>query len=64
MPPESVSRTILINAPIDRVYASVRSLRDWPKWSPWLLIDPDCQLLHLDDGHGFAWEGPVAGEGR
>jgi hypothetical protein len=64
MPGLNVRRSIEIKAPIDRVYASVRSFRDWPKWAPWLVIDPSRELAFLNDGAGFAWESAVAGEGR
>ena len=30
-----VSRSIEVNAPVDRVFDQVNDLRNWEKWSPW-----------------------------
>jgi hypothetical protein len=64
MPELSVQKCVVIQAALDRVYASVRSFRDWIFWCPWLAIQPDCERHFLADHSGFAWEGAVAGEGR
>ena len=40
----SVSRSITINAPIDRVFEQVNDLRNWEKWSPWKRMDPMMEM--------------------
>ncbi len=64
MTPLSVQKSVVIQASLDRAYASVRSFRDWVKWCSWLAIQPDCERHFLQDNGGFAWEGVVAGECR
>ena len=59
----NVRRSIHIEAPIDRLYASVRSFRDWPKWAPWLVIDPSRELVFLEGNAGFGWESSFSGHG-
>ncbi|MEJ6580879.1 MAG: SRPBCC family protein [Akkermansiaceae bacterium] len=57
----SVARSIQIKAPVDRVFAEVRLFESWPKWSPWLIADPDCSLeVHKDR---YSWAGKVCGVG-
>lgn len=64
MPALTVHNTQVIPSTIDRVYASVRSFRDWARWCPWIAIQSDCERHFLQDGGGFAWEGAVSGEAR
>jgi uncharacterized protein YndB with AHSA1/START domain len=40
----SVSRSITIEAPIDRVFEQVNDLRNWEKWSPWKRMDPMMEM--------------------
>jgi uncharacterized protein YndB with AHSA1/START domain len=35
----TVSRSITVNAPVDRVFDQVNDLRNWEKWSPWKRMD-------------------------
>ncbi|MBU6302694.1 MAG: SRPBCC family protein [Verrucomicrobia bacterium] len=64
MPEVNVQKSAVIRAGLDRVYASVRSFRDWVHWFPWLAVEPEVERHFLADHGGFAWEGAVAGEGR
>lgn len=64
MPKINVRKSCLINAPLDKVYQTVRDFHQWPRWSPWLITDPDCQVTYADDGKQYAWEGPVVGSGE
>jgi len=40
----TVSRSITIDAPIDRVFDQVNDLRNWEKWSPWKRMDPMMEM--------------------
>lgn len=40
----SVSRSITVDAPIDRVFEQVNDLRNWEKWSPWKRMDPMMEM--------------------
>src|SRR5688572_9344071 len=40
----NVSRSITIDAPIDRVFEQVNDLRNWEKWSPWKRMDPMMEM--------------------
>lgn len=39
-----ISRSITIDAPIDRVFEQVNDLRNWEKWSPWKRMDPMMEM--------------------
>jgi uncharacterized protein YndB with AHSA1/START domain len=42
----TVSRSITVNAPIDRVFDQVNDLRNWEKWSPWKRMDPMMEMTY------------------
>ena len=63
MPAFSVRQSKQIKIPIAEVYASVRDFKQWPKWSPWLVSEPDCALEYAKDGKSYSWEGKVIGAG-
>ncbi|HEY5739940.1 MAG TPA: SRPBCC family protein, partial [Gammaproteobacteria bacterium] len=44
-----VERSREIAAPTDRVFAAVADLRTWPAWSPWLLYEPDAEIVYGDN---------------
>ena len=64
MPRFSVSRTILIQAPLQTVHATVRDFKQWPVWSPWLIAEPDCRVTYADDGKSYTWDGRITGSGE
>lgn len=64
MPKFNVSKSIFIDAPVERVYATVRDFRQWRAWSPWLIAEPDSRMDYLADGRGYAWEGKITGSGE
>lgn len=63
-----IRRSLLINAPVNRVFAAVRNLRTWPEWSPWLLHEPDADIIYSDDcsqqGGFYSWDGNLIGAGK
>lgn len=64
MPKFNVRKSIVINAPVTTVHASVRDFRQWPTWSPWIIQEPDCRLDYAEDGRSYSWEGKVIGAGE
>ena len=63
MPAFNVHKSIVIDAPVSQVFATVRDFKTWSKWSPWLIADPECTLNFDTDDEGYSWDGPVAGSG-
>lgn len=64
MPVFHVTKSIVIDKPIDQVYASVRDFRQWQVWSPWLRAEPGCEPVHADDGESYSWDGKIVGSGE
>jgi hypothetical protein len=50
----SVTRSAMINAPPDVVFAQVNDFRNWDAWSPWKKLDPAAKN---------SFEGPKSGVG-
>ena len=67
MPAYHVTRSILVKAPMKQVQDSLCDYRQWPKWSPWLIIEPEAQLNfnHKQGtiGAAYDWKGELTGEG-
>lgn len=64
MPKTHISRSQIINASKSEVYARIADLGQWPKWSPWLIMDPDTQVEVSDGGKAYSWNGKRTGEGN
>lgn len=68
MPRYSVSRSIGIEAPLEKVRDVVADYHQWPTWSPWLCCEPDTSLNYHgtpgEIGHGYDWDGNVIGAGK
>jgi len=63
MPKIAIQKSVVIDAPIDRVFAVVRDFEQWPIWSPWLIADPGGEVTFPEDGLSYSWEGEVTGAG-
>jgi predicted transcriptional regulator YdeE len=67
MPAYHVERSISINAPLKKVKDTLRDFKQWPKWSPWIIMEPDATLIYSDrQGHvgaTYGWSGIVVGAG-
>jgi len=68
MPAYQVKRSIVINKPAADVKASLIDFRQWPIWSPWLIMDPESQLnfseLQSQVGANYNWDGKLTGAGE
>ena len=64
MPKFTVRKTVTIKAPREKVYSVVRDFQQWPRWSPWLVAEPDCPLDYGDDGKSYRWDGKIVGSGE
>jgi uncharacterized protein YndB with AHSA1/START domain len=66
LPPKfTVSRSVTINAPADKVYGLVASPRAWKQWSAWNQRDPNMQIEYSgpDSGTGAKWSWQSKKEG-
>jgi uncharacterized protein YndB with AHSA1/START domain len=63
-------KSIVIAAPLDKVWENVRTLHAINKWNPWMDLDPNMKVQYSGDdgtpGASFSWDSPVkqAGAGR
>ena len=64
MPKFTVQKSVVIQAPAEKIYASVRDFRQWPVWSPWLNAEPGCPVSYADDGRSYSWDGKIIGSGE
>ena len=64
MPAIKISRSITIDSPIEKVFESISNFREWPRWSPWLITEPDCEVTYADDGKSYSWKGQYIGSGQ
>lgn len=64
MPKFNVRKSIVIQAPAEKVFATVRDFKQWQPWSPWFLAAPDCRLTYAADGRSYAWDGKIVGAGE
>lgn len=64
-----LERSILIQAPPEKLFALIDNFREWTKWSPWEHIDPALKRSYsgpeAGPGTAYAWEGnSKVGSGR
>jgi len=67
MPVYHVERSITIDAPLETIKDVLRDFKQSPKWSPWLVMEPDATLTFSDRqgqvGATYAWAGTLVGVG-
>ncbi len=60
-----IKRDIEINASTEVIHEYVSNLENWPKWSPWLELDPTIQTnigdIHQGVGASQSWQGKSGG---
>ncbi len=63
-----VRRSRDIEAPVETVFDAVADLKSWPEWSPWLLHEPETDLVYSEDyrheGGYYRWDGKHTGAGK
>ena len=67
LPPKfTVTRSVLVNAPPDKIYPLVADPRGWKQWSVWNQRDPSMQVTYSGPptGAGAKWEWKSASEGN
>jgi len=64
-PKFAVTRSVVVNAPPEKVYPLVASPREWKQWSVWNRRDPAMQIVYSgpDSGAGAAWSWKSKSEG-
>lgn len=64
----SVSRSVLVNAPADRIYPLVADPRGWTQWSVWNRRDSAMQIEYagppIGSGAQWTWHSKSQGDGR
>ena len=63
MPKTHVSRTIEIEKSAAEVFPLLSDFKNWPRWSPWIMIEPEVKLTFAPDGSAYCWDGEVIGAG-
>lgn len=64
MPKLAVTRSIEIDAPIEKVFTILNDFSTWRSWSPWLIMDPEAKVTVSSDNKYYEWEGPRSGSGN
>lgn len=66
-PKFTVTRSVTINAPADKVYALVADPRQWKQWSVWNKRDPAMAITYSGAASGtgavWAWQSKTEGDG-
>ena len=64
MPKMKIAKSKHIQAPVKNVYEIVSDFHHWPKWSPWLIMEPGVKVSIHADGKSYDWEGKRIGSGN
>ncbi len=54
----------MIEEAAEKVFSEVRDFKRWKLWSPWVIMDADCDLAYGSDGNSYSWKGKLLGEGK
>ncbi len=64
----SVERSVVIQAPAERIHPHIASVRAMDVWSPWTKLDPKLEIAYSGPESGVGaqsdWRGPDMGRGR
>lgn len=62
-----VSKSIEINKSQSEIIDYLKDFKNWPEWSPWIILEPSCELTYSDNqghvGAGYQWNGQRIGTG-
>ncbi|MCZ2082964.1 MULTISPECIES: SRPBCC family protein [Kaistella] len=54
-------KSIVINAPVEKVYAQINSTKAINQWNPWMKLDPNLKVTYSGNpgqiGDKYCWEG-------
>jgi predicted transcriptional regulator YdeE/uncharacterized protein YndB with AHSA1/START domain len=64
MPKLNISKSIIIDAPVEKVFNAIDDFHTWSHWSPWLIQDPDAKVDVAADGKSYSWVGKRVGSGN
>lgn len=64
MPKINISRSIHVQAPVEKVFAVLSNFNHWQPWSPWLVMEPDAKVQISGDAKSYQWQGKRVGEGN
>ena len=63
-----VERSVAIEVSAEEAFAKVHDFNEWPKWSPWLVMEPEAKVNVTGDGKSvgdaYAWSGELVGKGE
>jgi predicted transcriptional regulator YdeE len=66
--PMIFDHSLVVQAPVQTCFDLVKNFNEWPKWSPWLILEPDCGVQVFgnagDPGHRQSWSGKKIGTGE
>jgi len=67
MPAYHVQRSITVNASVKTLKDSLTNFKEWIKWSPWLVMEPEATVTYSDRqgqvGATYGWSGILVGAG-
>lgn len=64
MPKMNISRSVLVSAPIEKIFSILSDFNHWQAWSPWMIMDPDTKVTVREDAKYYEWKGGRVGEGN
>ncbi len=64
MPKLNIKKSIVIDAPRDKVFNIIKDFNTWTTWSPWLIAEPEAKVRIADDAQSYEWEGKITGKGN
>ena len=64
MPKMHISKSAVINAPVEKVFNTVNDFHTWSEWSPWLIAEPEAKVNVASDGKYYEWIGNRVGTGE
>lgn len=63
-----VERRLEIEAPAQFAFEAVADFKSWPEWSPWLMHEPEAELVYSENcrqaGGYYTWDGKRLGAGK
>lgn len=64
MPRVHVKKSIVIDAPMNKVHATLSDFNSWTAWSPWLIMEPEAKVTVREDNKFYEWSGKRVGAGN